>query len=115
MCAEYECYSYLSIECLGYDDNGTFAMEEKLEPLLTRAEEYAREKGYRNLKYIIGSTDMLCHGRPLQGYAEELRELKSYGRAHFDYFVGCGFSPAGFIPNCYGENYHGIIMIKPLV
>ena len=32
-----------------------------------------------------------------------------------DYFVQYGFSPTGFIPNCYGENYHGIIMIKPLI
>ena len=75
----------------------------------------AEEKGYRNLKYIIGSTDMSCHGRPMTDYAEELRSLESRGRAHFDYFVGYGFSPTGFIPNCYGEKYHGIVMIKPLI
>ncbi len=115
LCAEYEGYSYLSIECLGYDDNGTFVMEEKLEPLLRQAEEHARKKGYRNLKYIIGSTGMSCHGRPLRDYALELRELRSYGRKHFDYFVEYGFSPTGFIPNCYGENYHGILMMKSLV
>ena len=114
LCAGYEGYSYLTIECLGYDENGIFAMEEQLEPLLKQAEEHAREKGYRNLKYIIGSTDMSCHGSPIQNYAEELKELKSYGRKHFDYFVQYGFSPTGFIPNCYGENYHGIIMIKPV-
>ena len=115
LCAGYEGYSYLTIECLGYDENGIFVMEEQLEPLLRQAEEHAREKGYRNLKYVIGSTDMSCHGRPIQNYAEELKELKSYGRKHFDYFVQYGFSPTGFIPNCYGKNYHGIIMIKPLI
>lgn len=115
LCAEYEGYSSLSIECLGYDEKGTFVMEEQLEPLLRQAEQYAKGKGYRNLKYVIGSTNLSCHGRPIQNYADELRELKSYNRKHFDYLVHYGFSPTGFIPNCYGENYHGIIMIKPLL
>lgn len=115
LCAEYDGYSYLSIECLGYDENGTFVMEEQLEPLLKQAEKHAGEKGYRNLKYVIGSTDMSCHGRPIQNCADELRKLRSYGRKHFDYMSNYGFSPMGFIPNCYGENYHGIIMIKSLV
>lgn len=115
LCAEYEGYSYLSIECLGYDDNGSFVMEQQLEPLLKQAEEHAREKGFRNLKYVIGSTEMSCHGRPIADYSDELRTLTSHGRAHFDYFTGYGFVPTGFIPNCYGENYHGIVMIKPLV
>ena len=115
LCAEYEGYSCLIVECVGYDENGRFVMEQQLEPLLRQAEAHAKEKGYRNLKYIIGSTDMSCHGRPMTDYAEELRSLESRGRAHFDYFVGYGFSPTGFIPNCYGENYHGIVMIKPLI
>lgn len=114
LCAEYDGYSYLSIECLGYDDNGAFVMEEQLEPLLKRAEQHAREKEYRNLKYVIGSIGMSCHGKPIVNSADELRDLKSYGRKHFDYFVEYGFTPMGFIPNCYGENYHGILMIKPL-
>lgn len=115
LCGEYEGYSYLSIECLGYDQDGTFVMEQQLEPLLKQAEEYAREKGYRNMKYIIGSTDMSCHGKPVLNYADELKELKSNGRKHFEYFINYGFSPTGFIPDCYGENYHGIIMIKSLL
>lgn len=114
LCAEYEGYSYLSIECLGYDENGTFVMEQQLEPLLKQAEKYAKNKGYRNMKYIIGSTEMSCHGKPIINYADELRELRSNGRKHFDYFKDYGFLPTGFIPNCYGENYHGIIMIKSL-
>lgn len=115
LCAEYEGYSCLSIECLGYDDHGAFVMEEQLEPLLEQAEEYAGKKGYRNLKYIIGSTGMSCHGRPITNYAEALKELKSNGRKHFEYFVAYGFSPTGFIPNCYGKNYHGILMVKSLL
>lgn len=115
LCAEFEGYSYLSIECLGFDENGTFVMEQQLEPLLNCAETHARKKGYRNLKYIIGSADMSCHGKPIANYADALKELKSNARKHFDYFVQYGFSPTGFIPNCYGENYHGIVMIKPLI
>ena len=114
LCAEFPGYKYLSIENLGYDANGVFVMEEPLEPLLRRAEAHAREKGLRNIKYVIGSTGMSCHGRPLRDYAGELADLRSLGRAHYDFFYGQGFRPAGFLPNCYGESYHGIIMIKSL-
>lgn len=114
LCAEFSEYSYLSIENLGYDENGNFVMEEQLEPLLKRAEDYAKNKGLRNLKYIIGSTDMSCHGKQIANFADELKNLKSYGRKHFDFFKSYGFVPTGFIPNCYGANYHGIIMIKQL-
>lgn len=114
LCSEAEGYSYLAIECLGFNDNGNCAMEEQLEQLIVRAEDYAREKKYRNLKYVIGSVDMSCHGKPIADYAKELASLKSYGRKHFDYFAKYGFVPTGFIPNCYGKNYHGIIMMKDL-
>ena len=49
LCAEYEGYSYLTIECLGYDENGIFVMEEQLEPLLRQAEEHAREKDRKSV------------------------------------------------------------------
>ena len=100
---------------LCYDADGVFVMEEPLGPLLRQAEQYARQKGYRNLKYVIGSTGMSCHGRPLGDFAEELRTLHANSRAHFDYFRSIGFLPAGFLPNCYGENWHGILMVKPLL
>ena len=41
LCAEYEGYSCLTIENLGYDEDGAFVMEKPLEPLLRLAEEYA--------------------------------------------------------------------------
>lgn len=115
LCAEYAGYACLTIENLGYDENGAFVMERQLEPLLQRAEQYARQKGLRNMRYIIGSTGMSCHGRPITDFAEELRTLRSLGRAHFDYFRSIGFVPTGFLPNCYGKNYHGIIMVKSLL
>lgn len=115
LCADYECYSCLSIECLGYDEDGRFVMEHQLRPVLDKVEQYAREKGYRILRYMIGSRGMSCDGRPLGEYWEELKNLTSYGREHFDFFVEYGFKPAGFMPNCLGENYHCIIMIKELV
>ncbi len=117
LCAEFEGYRCLSIENLGYDDNGTFVMEEPLEPLLLQAERHARGKGYRNLKYVISSTGMSCHGRPIVDFAKELADLadlRSYGREHYDYFHRFGFFPAGFLPNCYGEGHHGIIIVKEL-
>ena len=114
LCAEYEGYSCLSIENLGFDGGGAFSMEEPLEPLLRRAEEHARQKGFRNLKYVIGSTELSCHGRPFGDPARELAELTSLGRKHYDFFRSYGFRPMGFLPNCYGVNYHGILMIKDL-
>lgn len=114
LCAEYEGYACLSIENLGYDEDGFFSMEEPLEPLLCRAEEHARQKGFRNLKYVIGSTGMSCHGRPIHDPSRELAELTSLGRKHYDFFFGYGFRPMGFLPNCYGLNYHGILMVKDL-
>lgn len=113
-CMESEGYSCLSIENLSYDDNGLFVMEEQLEPLLDKAESYACSKGLRILKYVISSVGLSCHDRPLGDYADELRNLKSCGRKHFDYFLSYGFKPAGFLPNCYGKNVHGIIMVKEL-
>ena len=59
LCAEYAGYACLTIENLGYDENGVFVMEQQLEPLLQRAEQYARQKGLRNMRYIIGSTGMV--------------------------------------------------------
>lgn len=114
LCAEFPGYRYLSIENLGYDAGGSFVMEEPLEPLLRRAEAHAREQGFQNMKYVIGSTGMSCHGRPLGDFAAELTDLRSLGREHYDFFVRFGFRPAGLLPNCYGENYHGIIMVKSL-
>ena len=115
LCDEYPCYSCLSIECLGYDEAGRFVMEQQLEPLLCAVEQYARDKGYRIFKYMIGSRDMSCDGRELGEYWQELRDLKSHHREHFDYFEQYGFKPAGFMPHGLGENYHCIIMIKELI
>ena len=115
LCTDYELYSCLSIECLGFDEGGALVMEHQLEPLIEAAEKYARGKGRRILRYMISSTDMSCHGQPLGEYWEALRDLKSHGRVHYDYFVKYGFKPAGFMPNCYGKGCHAIIMIKELI
>lgn len=115
LCTDYECYSCLSIECLGYDEHGRFVMENEIRPLLETAERYAHRKGYRILRYMIGSKGMSCDNHPLRNYWEELRDLKSFGREHFDFFIEYGFKPAGFMPNCLGENYHCIIMIKEIM
>jgi hypothetical protein len=115
LCADYEGYSCLNIECLGYDEGGVFVMEHQLEPLIKMAEKYARDRGRRILRYMIGSTNMSCHGQPLGQYWEALRDLKSHNREHYDYFVKYGFKPAGFMPNVYAKGYHAIVMIKELI
>ena len=105
LCTDLVGYSCLNIECLGYNADGVFVMEHQLEPLVEAAEKYAREKGRRILRYMIGSTDISCHGQPLGDYWEALRDLNFYDRVYYDYFANYGFKPAGFMPNCYAMEY----------
>ena len=115
LCAEYDGYSVLSIENLGYDDNGQFIIDDHVEPLLRKAEEHAISRGYRCLKFITGSTGLWCHGKSIRDFATELKTLTSHERKDYDYFLTYGFVPTGFIPNCYGNGFHGIVLIKLLV
>ena len=114
LCSEHVNYSCLNIECLGYAENGEFVAEEQLEPLLVVAERYAVANDHRLLRYVISSPSLSCHEMELDEYWESLKELKSYGRKDYDYMIGYGFKPAGFLPNCYGKGIHGVMLIKEL-
>lgn len=115
LCAEFDGYSCLSIENLGYDDQGRFSVDCRLDPLLRLAEQHARTKGYRCLRYVVGSAGFSCHGRPIADYSEALRTLHAHGRSDYDAMTAFGFTPSGFLPHCYAENYHGILLTKPLL
>jgi len=110
---EYECYSCAEIENYGYDDNGMFAAREKIAVLYDKAEQYALEKGLRIIRTIFGSTNMSCHGKKVTDYIEELSTLKSTSKG-YEYMLSRGYKLAGFLPNCYGMNEHGIMILKNL-
>jgi len=114
ICKDFIPYSCLSIENWGFDDNGHFVVGHQMEPLFNAAEEYARSSGRHILRLVISSTDVSCHGKPLGEYWEALRDLSS-NSDYYKFYIEYGFKPSGFLPNCYGKESHGVIMVKELV
>ena len=43
---ELKCYLSLELECSGFNDNGVFKLEHKLQDLFDKASEYAKSKGF---------------------------------------------------------------------
>lgn len=113
LCTDYKHYSCLSLECLGFNEGGSYVTTDELQPLLEKAEAYARNKKYRLLRYMIGSTRMSCYGQDISDYAQALKELKSHSN-HYDYLVRYGFRATGFMPNCYANGNHAIILVKTI-
>ncbi|MBP1754768.1 MAG: hypothetical protein H6Q59_1166 [Firmicutes bacterium] len=109
-----DAYSCAELYGWGMNDNGSFHTDEKMALLYDYAESYVKEAGLRNIRTTMTSLEMSCHGRQLGNYAEELKNLSSCGRKHFDYLESRSYQPAGFVPNCYGDKFHGIIMLKDL-
>lgn len=107
-------YSCAELNGWGMNDDGNFHTDEKMSILYDYAERYAKETDLRNIRTTMTSLEMSCHGKPLGDYAEELKSLSSCGRKHYAYLRSRGYQPAGFVPNCYGDNFHGIIMLKDL-
>lgn len=105
--------SCLELDCFGFNDNGFFSTTEgEISFLYDKAEQYASEKGFRIVRTTMTSSEMSCHNKVVTHYAEELKTLQSYNKRYYDYMLRRGYQPAGFMPNCYGVNFHGIILIK---
>lgn len=109
-----EPYSCAELNGWGMNDNNFFHTDEKMAILYDCAERYAKEMGLRNIRTTMTSLEMSCNGRKLGNYADELRNLSSCGRKHYAYLISRGYRPAGFVPNCYADKCHGIIMLKDL-
>lgn len=107
-------YSCAELNGWGMNDDGNFHTDEKMSILYDYAERYAKETDLRNIRTTMTSLEMSCHGKPLGNYAEELKSLSSCGRKHYAYLISRGYQPTGFVPNCYGDKFHGIIMLKDL-
>lgn len=114
LCKHIEVYKTGEIECLGYDDDGEFKIGNELQPLVEAAEEWARHEGLAIIRFIIGSRGLSCHLRPLGIPWEELRDIHATNREEYDWFLSMGYLPYGVLPNIYGDNYHGIMLVKQL-
>lgn len=114
LCKEYDCYKTAEIECLGYDNGRTFEIGERLQPLIEKSEEWAREQGNVIMRFTIGSRGLSCHGRELKNTWEELKDLQAIDREEYKWFLSMGYVPSGVLPNIYGEKYHGILLVKTL-
>lgn len=114
LCKQYDAYKTGEIECLGYDDNGSFKIGKELQPLIEESEAWAKEKGYEVMRFTIGSRGLSCHLKELRKPWEELRDLYAVDREEFNWFLSMGYIPSGILPNIYGANYHGILLVKQL-
>lgn len=114
LCKSLSVYKTAEIECLGYDDNGVFKIGKELQPLIEAAEVWSRSKGFAIMRFTIGSRGLSCHLRVLGKPWEELRDIHAEDRAEYNWFLSMGYLPSGVLPNIYGDNYHGILLVKQL-
>lgn len=114
LCKSYEGYKTGEIECLGYNNNGVCEIGKALQPLIEKSEEWAREKGFVNMRFTIGSSGLSCHGKNLRKPWEELKDIQAVDREEYNWFLSMGYIPSGVLPNIYGEKYHGILLVKTL-
>lgn len=114
LCNNLRLYRCLELECMGYVENGSLVMGGQLQPLYEEAESWSRKNDYAVLRYTISSNGMNCHGRALGAHWEELRDLAPIAKPQFVWLCSAGYVPTGFLPNIYGHNHHGILMVKEL-
>jgi hypothetical protein len=79
---------------------------------MARCEQWAQEQGAVNLRFIIGSRGLSCHGRRLGRPWEELKEIHAIDREDYDWFLSMSYAPSGILPDIYGSGYHGVMLLK---
>jgi hypothetical protein len=114
LCKELRNYKSLQIECMGIDNSGILEVNNKLTPLITECVNHCIMQELRNITFIIGSRGLSCHQRKLKSISEELKELKAIERPEFEWLMSLDFKPSGIYPNIYGQDYHGILLIKEI-
>jgi hypothetical protein len=112
LCQWYAAYKTGGIECLGYDDKGQFKVGPELQPLVEQCEQWIREQGGVNSRFIIGSRGLSCHGKALGEPWQELEALYAVDREEYEWFVTMGYTPSGILPDIYGTGHHGIMLLK---
>lgn len=46
--------------------------------------------------------------------SQKLKNITAINRKEYDWFLSMDYNPHGILPDIYGENYHGIVLIKRL-
>lgn len=113
LCRELIVYRALELECCGYNDNGIFKLEHKLEPLMAAAEKYAKEKGYLTFRSGISSVGFNIHGQEIPEIAAAIANL-SCNRTDYLWYLSKGFRVIGIQPNAYEKGFHLILLGKDL-
>lgn len=114
LCKAYIGYRTGEIECLGYEKDEIFIVGKELKPLIEKSEEWARGQGFVNMRFIMGSRGLSCHGRNLNEPWEELKNLHEIDREEYNWFISMSYIPSGILPNIYAEKYHGVLLVKKL-
>lgn len=116
LCSDDDYALFLNVECMGFDEGGSFVTGEQLRPLFEKAESYARNKKYPVIRYMIGDSKLPSfHKQDITEYWQKaLDALKFIEVDNDDFLFKFGFRPAGFIPNCYGDGNHAIMLVKTL-
>jgi hypothetical protein len=114
LCKSLSIYKTVEIECLGYDDDGEFKIGKELQPLIKETEDWAKSNGFSIMRFTIGSRGLSCHQRPVGKPWEELRDIHAIDREEYNWFLSMRYLPSGVLPNIYGDNYHGILLVKQL-
>lgn len=113
LCRELLCYNALELECSGYNDNGVFKLEHKLEPLMDAAEQYAREKGYLTFRSGISSMGFNIDGQDIPDIPRAIASLQC-DRTDYMWYLNKGFRVIGIQPNAYEKGSHLILLGKDL-
>lgn len=61
---------------------------------------------------FLNGKDLSCHGRRLGRAWEELKEIHAIDREDYDRFISMGYAPSGILPDIYGSDYHGVMLLK---
>jgi len=114
LCRELKGYKAIELECCGYDDNGTFALEHKLGLLFDAISDYAKSKEYLTFRTSMGSQQFNIHYRELGNIGDEINNLISIDRIDYNWLLDYGFKVIGIQPNAYGDKFHCILLAKDL-
>ena len=113
LCRELLGYNALELECSGFNDNGVFKLEHKLEPLMEVAEEYAKEKGYLTFRSGISSVGFNIDGQDIPDIADAIKTLHCT-RIDYLWYLKHGFRVIGIQPNAYEKGSHLILLGKDI-
>ena len=114
LCRELVAYRSIELECCGYDDNGSFALEHKLGMLFDTICDYAKSKGYLTFRTAMGSEKFSIHDRELGNIGDEIKNLVAFGRVDYNWLLEYGFKVVGIQPHALGEKFHCVLFSKDL-